>query len=412
MNKSSTTFRSLTLICVAAATAGSTPGITAAQDTLWPTKGWAVSTLDAQGLSSRPLAELHAAIEAGAHGYIDRLVVVRNGHLVMSERYDNDYREISRGFKGDLGCGADTCDGPSDVHQYNYYHPDWHPFHQGRDVHSLQSVTKSIASTLIGMALGRGEIEDVDVPVLSFFAEYQLTQADDRLGRATLEDLLTMQLGMEWHEADRPIDATNTTLQLEMSDDWIQFTLDQPMETEPGAKWVYNSGASHLMSGIIKQATGRYIDEYAEEHLFGPLGITEYRWKKTPKGYPDTEGGLYLEAEDLAKVGYLYLNEGVWAGRRILPEGWVSSATARQVDDTTPSNPDANWGYGYQWWRLDRDGADVWAGLGFGGQYLLVIPSRDLVGVVNSWNIFGVSRKAILEPFLDALLEASNPVGE
>ncbi len=404
--------RGMTLVGLTSVTTATMPSAIAAQDTPWPTNGWAVSTPSEQGLSAEPLAALHGAIEAGTYGYIDRLLIVRNGHLVMNERYDNDYREISRGFKGDLGCGADACDGPADVHQYNYYHPDWHPFHQGRNVHSLQSVTKSIAATLIGVALGQGDIESLAAPVLSFFADYDLTDPDDRLRRATLEDLLTMRLGMEWHEVDRPIGPDNTTLQLEWSDDWIQFTLDQPMEAEPGEKWVYNSGASHLMSGIIKQATGRYIDEYAEQHLFRPLGITEYYWKKTPKGYPDTEGGLYLEAEDLARLGYLYLNDGVWDGRRILPEGWVAVATARQVDDIAPSNASNDRGYGYQWWRLDRGGVEVWAGLGFGGQYLIVIPERDLMGVVNSWNVFGGNRTPILDPFIDALLESAIVTGE
>ena len=118
---------------------------------------------------------------------------------------------------------------------------------------------------------------------------------------------------------------------------------------------------------------------------------------------PDTEGGLYLEAEQLAKIGYLYLNDGIWDGARILPDGWVESATARKVDQVNG----AGWGYGYQWWRLDRNGTDVWAGLGFGGQFLLILPEYDVIGVVNSWNLFGGSQSSILAAFLDALIAAS-----
>ena len=169
---------------------------------------------------------------------------------------------------------------------------------------------------MIGVAIGRGEIESTDVPLLSFFDDYDTSGVDERLRQATLADLLTMRTGIEWHESDRPLDETNTTIQLEAAEDWIQFTLDQPMDDAPGERWVYNSGGSHLMSGIIKKATGRYIDEYAEEHLFAPLGIDDYHWKKTPKGFPDTEGGLYLQAEQLAKIGYLYLHGGVWDGQR------------------------------------------------------------------------------------------------
>jgi hypothetical protein len=373
------------------------------QDAPWPTHGWSVSTADAQGLDPAPLAALAAAIDSGTYGYIDRLVVVRNGYLVVSERYDNDYRTISRGFEGVLGCGEGTCRDESQVHEFNYYHPDYHPYYRGRDVHSLQSVTKSVSSALIGIAIGRGEIAGTDVPLLSFFDDYDLSGVNQRLHQATLDDLLTMRSGIEWHETDRPLDETNTTMQLEAADDWIQFTLGQPMDAAPGEKWAYSSGGSHLMSGIIRKATGRYIDEYAEDHLFRPLGIDDYHWKKTPRGYPDTEGGLYLETEQLAKIGYLYLQGGVWDGERILPEGWVESSTARHADRVNA----AGWGYGYQWWRLDTGGHDVWGGLGFGGQFLVVIPEYELIGVINSWNLFGGSQAAILGPFIQALLASA-----
>jgi CubicO group peptidase (beta-lactamase class C family) len=377
---------------------------TQAQEPRWPTSGWAVSTPEAQGLEATPLLELDQSIREGTYGHINRLVVVRNGYLVVNERYQNDYREISHGFTGALGCGHESCADPDASHEYNYYHPTTHPYYRGRGVHSLQSVTKSVAATLIGVAIERGEIDGLDAKLLSFFDDYDLSRADERLHHATLEDLLTMRSGIEWHENDRPLDETNTVLQLEHSDDWIQFTLDLPTDAEPGEKWVYNSGGSHLMSGIIRNATGRFIDEYAVEQLFGPLGIEEYHWKKTPRGFPDTEGGLYLEAEQLAKIGYLYLHDGVWDGQRLLPEGWVDAATARQVELSGGERA-----YGYQWWRVDADEVDVWAGLGFGGQLLLIVPAHDLVGVINSWNVFDRPSNQIRPAFLAALLTAVGP---
>jgi CubicO group peptidase (beta-lactamase class C family) len=376
-------------------------GAARAQDVPWPTNGWTISTPEKQGLDAGPLVELDRSIREGTYGYIDRMVVVRSGHLVMNERYDNDYRGISRGFTGALGCGHESCDDPDASHEYNYYHPTTHPYYHGRDVHSLQSVTKSVAATMIGVAIERGEIGGLDAKLLSFFGDYDLSRADERLHHATLEDLLTMRSGIEWHENDRPLDETNTTLQLEQSDDWIQFTLNQPTDAEPGEQWVYNSGGSHLMSGIIRDATGHFIDEYAAEHLFGPLGIEEHHWKKTPRGLPDTEGGLYLEAEQLAKIGYLYLNDGVWNGERLLPEGWVAAATARRVE-----LPGGDRAYGYQWWRVDTDEVDVWAGLGFGGQLLLVVPAHNMVGVINSWNVFDRPQSQVRPAFLAALLAA------
>jgi hypothetical protein len=388
-------------ILVPALTALLLPAALAAQVRApWPTNGWAVSTAEQQGMKPAALNALDQEIKAGKYGNIDRMVVVRNGYLVFNGRYPVDYREISRGRKNPIGCGEGACASAADVHAYNYLHPDWHPYIKGRDVHTLQSVTKSVTATLIGIALGRGEIAGTEAPLLSFLQDYDLSRVDARLRSATLEDLLTMRSGIEWHETDRPLDQTNTTLQLETSQDWVQFTLNQPLDAAPGEKWVYNSGGSHLMSAIVRQATGRTVDKYAEEFLFGPLGIRDYYWKKEPKGLPDTEGGLYLEAEQLAKIGYLYLQDGAWDGKRILPQGWVQSATARRVERVNA----AGFGYGYQWWRIDRDGVAIWAGLGFGGQFLVVVPERQIVGVINSWNVFGGGQPAVLAPFLQALL--------
>jgi hypothetical protein len=381
--------------------AGCAPAAPGSQDagSPWPTNGWARSTFAAERLDSAPLDSLHAAILAGTYGNIDRLVVIRNGRLVMSERYPRDYVEVSRGKGSFIGCGAGAeCGALGRVPGYNYFDPRTHPWHEGRDVHSLQSVTKSVTATAVGAAMQQGLIAGVDVPLLSFLDDYDLSRVDPRLWRARLADLLTMRTGIEWHEQDRPLDGTNTTAQLEMSADWVQFTLAQPMDADPGTKWAYNSGGSHLMSAVIRKATGLTVDAFAERQLFGPLGITDYHWKKTPTGLPDTEGGLYLEAEQLAKIGYLYLKDGVWDGQRILPQGWAREATSRIVEEP---------GYGYQWWRLDRDSIEVWAGLGFGGQFLLVLPAYDLIGVMNAWNVFGDTVASVLMPFRDALIAAA-----
>ncbi|HSM62075.1 MAG TPA: hypothetical protein VK849_14810, partial [Longimicrobiales bacterium] len=140
----------------------------ATPDTLaWPAAEWTRSTPEAEGLDAAPLRALDEGIRAGRFGWVDRLVVVRHGRLVLSERYANDYVELSRGRSGPLGCGTDACANPDDVHDYNYLHPDVHPFYRGRDVHSLQSVTKSVTATLVGIALGRGEIESVETPFLT-----------------------------------------------------------------------------------------------------------------------------------------------------------------------------------------------------------------------------------------------------
>jgi hypothetical protein len=387
------------VVVIAAATLVSTLTRGAARQSgvLWPGDAWATATPESQGLTGGPLATIDREIQEGAYGNVDRVLVIRHGRAVFDRKYSRDYREISRGRTSVIGCG-EGCADASKMHEFNYYHPNWHPYFQSREVHTLQSVTKSIAATVIGIALGRGEIAGLDRPFLPFFKDRNLSRVDPRLQKATLDDLLTMRSGIEWHEQDRPLDETNTTVQLEFSRDWIQFTLDQPMDAAPGTKWTYNSGGSQLMSGIIRSATGRFIDEYANEHLFRPIGIREFHWKKTPTGHPDTEGGLYLRAEDLARIGYLYLHDGVWNGKHILPAGFVKSATARRVQAVA-----AGWDYGYQWWITARNGVDIWAGRGFGGQLLLVIPARQTVAVVNAWNVFGGKARGIMEPLAAAI---------
>lgn len=364
---------------------------------------WRRGRPEEHGLISAPLADVTRRAHAGAFGNVDRLVVVRNGTLVWSERFERDYGAVSRARKSALGCGIDACTDSTELHEFNYLHPTWHPYYRGRPVHTLQSVTKSVTATLIGVALLRREIPNLNVPLLSFFADYDLSRVDARLHKATLVDLLTMRTGIEWHEQDRPLNDTNTTMQLEKSRDWIRFTLAQPMDADPGSKWVYNSGGSQLMSEVIRKATGQQVDRYAQQHLFGPLGISDFHWKKTPTGHSDTEGGLYLEAEDLARIGQLYLDDGVWKGRRILPAGWAKEATARHVDRVNAGGA----GYGYQWWRMDRQGTEVWAGIGFGGQFLLILPQHQIVAVVNSWNVFGAPAAPIVAPLVEALVAAA-----
>jgi CubicO group peptidase (beta-lactamase class C family) len=254
----------------------------------------------------------------------------------------------------------------------------------------MQSVTKSVTSSLIGIAIGRGEIAGVDVPVVDFLENYDVLHLDDWKRSMTLKDLLTMQAGIEWDEDTVPYtDPSNSCAGMEGSDDWIQFVAEQPMSHQPGTVFNYNSGASQLLSLIIKKSTGKFVDEYAEEHLFGPLGIASYFWKKTPKGFPDTEGGLYLTARDLAKFGYLYLKDGVWGDVRLLPEGWVQASVERSVEDT-------DWGgvgYGYQWWLVPWGPGPTsyaYTGLGYGGQRLLVVPEFDLIAVFTGWNIYEI----------------------
>jgi CubicO group peptidase (beta-lactamase class C family) len=288
---------------------------------------------------------------------------------------------------------------------YNYYDPDWHPYYRGTPLHTMQSVSKSVTSALVGVAIARGEIPGPDVEMLPYFEGFRLPDDDPRRDAMRLRDVLTMRAGLRWDESTTPYtDPANSCAAMERSEDWIQFVLDQPMATQPGSTFVYNSGATQLLSYLIKKATGKEADDYAAEHLFRPLGIEQFYWKRTPKGLADTEGGLYLTPRDVAKLGYLYLKDGTWAGQRLLPEGWVAASTAPVVDTGA-----RGWRYGYKWWVLPQaEGGRprVAAARGYGGQYVLIVPDLDLLAVFTGWNIYD---RPPLDPrlALDRVLQAT-----
>ena len=248
----------------------------------------------------------------------------------------------------------------------------------------MQSVSKSVTSALIGIAIRRGEIPGVDAKVMPHFSAFSVAP-DPRRDRMTLRDVLTMRTGIRWDELSAYTDATNDCAVMESKDDWVGYVLAQPMADEPGKAFLYNSGATELLSHLIRKATGKPADDYAKEHLFAPLGI-EFFWKRTPTGLADTEGGLYLTPRDLAKIGYLYLKDGVWDGKRILPEGWVKSSTT-----SLTATDEKGIGYGYSWWALPPTGAathGAFLAWGYGGQLLIVVPELDLIAVFTGWNIY------------------------
>ena len=329
----------------------------------WPTKVWPEAAPAAAGMDSAALDALDAEFRSGKHGYIDGMLVIRKGRVVYEKTYKQDYDRLFAG-KGEPGI-------------YNYFDPGWHPFYKRTDLHTMQSGSKSVTSALIGIAIRRGEIPGVDVKAMPYFAAFEVAP-DPRRDRMRLRDVLTMTAGIQWDESSNcPV--------MEGKEDWIRYVLDQPMAAEPGKVFVYNSGATELLAYLIWKATGKQADDYAKEHLFAPLGIDFY-WKRTPMGLADTEGGLYLKPRDLAKIGYLYLNDGVWDGTRILPPGWVRDSTRWSV--ATDEN---SYGYGYKWWVISRKGPnarEAYAAWGYGGQLLIVVPELELIAVFTGWNIY------------------------
>lgn len=371
----------------------------------WPGATWAVSTPEAEGIDAAALGALHADIEAGRYGLVDHFLLIRHGRIVADHHYAHDYhalhaeRAATTGHE-DWHYGLGVAD-PDSLHLYNYDHPDFHPYYQGTDLHSLQSVTKSVTAAALGIAVDEGHLAGVDVPVLPMFDGYAQDFSDGRRAAVTLEDLLTMRSGIAWNEMTA-YGPDNSCIQMEASDDWIQFVLDQPMAAEPGTQFDYNSGVSVLLGKLVGLATGQRVDAWTEARLFAPIGIDEYFWKTTPRGEVDTEGGLYLSAHDLARIGYLFLRRGVWDGRRVLSEAWIDAATAPHVAGLWNGG-----GYGYQWWVTPDDAGGVlfFNGNGFGGQFVLVAPAYDLVAVFNAWNIHGRTSSTV-QAFSQRILPA------
>lgn len=338
-----------------------------------------------------PLDAFDRELATGQYGYVDSMLVIRHGRVVYEKIYDRrpDYERLFVG-KGAPGI-------------YNYYDPGWHPFYKGTKLHTMQSVSKSVTSALIGIAIRRGEIPGVDVKAMPYFSDFRIPP-DPRRDRMTLADILTMTTGIRWdEESTEYTDPANNCAVMEGKEDWVRYVLEQPMAEDPGKVFVYNSGATELLSYLIRKATGKQADDYAKEHLFAPLGI-EFFWKRTPKSLADTEGGLYLVPRDLAKLGLLYMKDGAWDGKRILPEGWASASTQPKA-----WTRDKALGYGYQWWVMPAKSAGApvaYAAWGYGGQLCIVVPELDLITVVTGWNIYDkpeLDPRVALERILSAV---------
>ena len=352
-------------------------------ETEWPTQGWTSTTPSEVGLDVRVLGAFDADISEGKYGYIDSLLVIRYGKVAYERYYGHDYGTIyAKEAKTPSPLMVRDPSGP-----YNYFNPWWHPYFRKGDLHTMQSVTKSVVSAVIGIAVGRGEFPSLDTPVLSFFDPAKVEDVDDRKRRVTIRHLLTMTGGFDWDEDLPYIDPKNTFSILIFTPDWVQFTINRPMAHEPGEVYQYNSGETLLLGHIFHLATGVDIEEYAAKHLFAPLGINHYAWKRTPHGLTDTQEGLFVSSRDIAKIAYLFLHDGRWEDRQIVPEDWVRASLTPNKNVTE----DGSIQYGYKWWlyRYQHKGQDhvAFGGVGFGGQRPIVLPELDMVLIVTGWNI-------------------------
>lgn len=337
----------------------------------------------ALGFDPAALLQFDQEIAAGKFGNVDSLLILRHGKVVLDRTYARDYIAIyGAEAKKRQALNALDPGGP-----YNYFNPWWHPYYRGDgQLHSEQSVTKTVASIVIGIATARGEFPSLDTPVLKFFDQSKVANLDDRKRHLTIRNLITMTVGMQWNDDVPYDDPRNATSLMEASPDWVKYFINQPMAEQPGTRFYYNDGAPEALAYIFRKATGQDIEEYAAKNLFGPLGITRWFWKRNPQGLADAEGGLYLDRHDLAKLMLLFHHDGVWEGKRVVSSDWVkqSIAPAVKVDEKSGMR------YGYLWWLYPYGQGDprlAFGGSGFGGQLPLVLADEDVVVVVNAWNL-------------------------
>ena len=346
---------------------------------IWPTDGWQMGSPAGVGLDEKTLADLDGDLGAGKEGLIDSFQVFRCGKEVFERTYAHDYASIYGNEAKTKGPLNARLTGP-----YNYFDPAWHPYYHGTDLHTMQSVSKTVTSVILGIAMTRGDFKaGVDTPVLKYFDATKVKNVDARKRRMTLKDVLTMTTGFEWHEDVPYDDPRNDSDLMEASDDWVQYVIDRPMATDPGTVFNYSSGATELLAYIFQKETGQDIETYGEKYLFKPLGI-KHHWKRTYLGLVDTEGGLFLTGADLAKIGYLYMHDGIWGGNRIVSSAWVKQSLTPFVDTGWQGLK-----YGFKWWLYPRKepGEFVWMGIGFGGQRLMVFPREQLIATFTGWDI-------------------------
>jgi CubicO group peptidase (beta-lactamase class C family) len=300
--------------------------------TYWPTESWRTSTPEEEGMDSELLAKACVFVrEEELH--VHSMLVIRHGHLVVDAYF--------------------------------------YPFPPGL-MHDIASCTKSFTTTLIGIAIDKGFINSVRQPVVDLFSRRKIANIDAHKNSMTLEHLLTMTSGLSCYHMPGEI----TLQKMLQSQDWVQFTLDLAMNEPPGTRFEYCSPCSHLLSAIIQENTGLSTLDFARRHLFEPIGISEIIWPTDPQGINRGWGDLHLTPHDMAKLGYLYLNNGQWEGQQILSPRWIAAAIRKH--SSPPPDIYPVFGYGYQWWLTTPD---IFYADGRGGQMILVAPEADIVVV-------------------------------
>jgi CubicO group peptidase (beta-lactamase class C family) len=290
------------------------------------------SAPEAQGISSRAILAFVDAVDAGIHE-LHSFMLLRHGTV------------IAEGW--------------------------WAPYAPQRP-HMLFSLSKSFTSTAIGRLAAEGRLS-LDDRVVSFFPEDAPAAPGANLAKMRVRDLLAMATGH--------IEDTTFHMRQESGGKWVKAFLELPVEHEPGTYWVYNTGATYMLSAIVQKVSGQMLLDYLTPRLLEPLGIEGAAWEISPEGIHTGGFGLSVKTEDIARFGQLYLQKGVWEGQRILPEAWVEEATSKRIANEVRGEIDWRQGYGYQFWRCRYN---AYRGDGAFGQYCLVLPDQDAVLAITA----------------------------
>ena len=301
---------------------------------------WQTSNPEAQGLDPQVLDS--AFIDAGAKGYVDGLLVIRNGFLV-AEAYYNGY-------------GVNT-------------------------PHNVKSVSKSFLSVIAGKVLEQGYIGSLDEQVLGYFPEYIYPGIDERKYDITIRHLMTMQMGIAG-EAENNYQVYS---EIYRSGNWIRATLELPLVYNPGESMRYNTFQTHLLSAIITKSTGKSTLQFARENIFNRMGIDVDNWEKDPQGYYFGGNSMFFTPREMATLGLLYLHQGEFNNLQIVPGEWISlTLTKTRSQDIPEWGVFTDYNYGYLWWLGKINDYTVWMALGYGGQTVLVFPDVNLIVVTTA----------------------------
>jgi len=350
--------------------------------------GWITASMQSEGMDVGPMIQLMNFLRGNPDNYLHSILVVRSGKLVFEEYF--------------AGVQVDFDDPLTSNNEVKYASTE---FNAGI-LHMQSSVSKSFTSALVGLAIEGGRLSSVEQKVFAFFPDHANLTSPAK-SAITLKQCLTMSSGLPFDDGTYPIaDPRNDEFGLFTSADPVNFTLGRSLFAEPGTTFKYNSGTTVVLGEIVKRATSQPLPQFAEQYLFKPLQISSYRWVGLMNAKQTTfaSGGLYLTPRSMAKFGQLYLQNGIWNGRRVLSEAWVRNSTMPIVSVNEGKKNFQFFGYGYQWWigKFTSRNLDCFAAQGWGGQFIVVIPARQMVvvltgGLFNAGNPF--SSNVAFDPY-------------